>query len=329
MARIGINPARGRISDYHPASLTITLLTYIPHLNGYFQHRLEILRLSLTSILSNTATPFDLMVFDNGSCEEAVDFLMDMRDSGDINYLLLSDRNIGKIGALKVLFQAAPGEIIAYSDDDILFYPGWIEAQMEILETYPQVGMVSGVPVRDSSQRSRDSLLAWIKDGEPGLRINKEYEIPDEWEVDWAESVGRVPETHLENMRYQENLVLTYKGVHAFGSASHFQFVSPKEVILKALPDKWEGKLMGEMLELDQAIDELGYIRLSTVDRYVRHIGNSLDQSMVSEAHKLGLNLEEAPQKAYKRKYWLLRIPGGRKILLKIYNNLFRILHNI
>ncbi len=61
-----------------------------------------------------------------------------------VDDLLLSQRNIGKIDALRILFNAAPGEIIAYNDDDIFFYPGWLEAHLEILDSFPKAGMVSG-----------------------------------------------------------------------------------------------------------------------------------------------------------------------------------------
>jgi glycosyltransferase involved in cell wall biosynthesis len=329
MARIGMNPARGKRTSYRPARVTVCLITYIPHEDGYFKNRLDVLRLTLASVFTNTSLPFDLMVFDNGSCKEVVEYLEEIQASGKIDYLLLSDRNIGKIGAFKILFRAAPGEVVAYSDDDIFFYPGWIEAHLEILKIYPRVGMVSGVPVRDASHRSRDSLLLWIKDGGPGIHMDTEYRIPDKWEVDWAESVGRDPEIHMQNIQDQKNLVINYKDVDAFGSASHFQFVSPKDVIVKALPDTWEGKLMGEMMELDQAIDALGYLRLSTVDRYTRHLGNSLNPNMLIKANELGLNIEKKNQIGEKRNHWLLQIPGGRRILLEIYNYLFRILNNI
>jgi len=329
MARIGMNPARGKKTAYRPARVTVGLISYIPHLDGYFQNRLDILQLSLASVLANTELPFDLMVFDNGSCKDVVDHLKEMQDSGKIDYLLLSDRNIGKIGALKILFHAVPGEIVAYSDDDILFYPGWIEAHLEILETYPQVGMVSGVPIRDASDRSRKSLLKWIEDGEPNLSIDTERMVTDKWEMDWAESVGRDPVVHMQKIQNNKDLILTFKGVDAFGSASHFQFVTPKDVIVKALPEIWGGNLMGEMMELDQAIDALGYLRLSTLDRYTQHIGNVITPSLANEAQELGLHIERRTQKKRKRQHWLLHIPGGGKILSRIYNYLFRILNNI
>lgn len=119
-----MNPGRGKKSDYLPARVTVAVLTYIPNQAGYFQDRLEITRTCIHSILANTSIPFDLMVFDNGSCPEAVEMLRAMRMAGQIDFLLLSSLNIGKIGALKMIFAAAPGEIIAYSDDDVFFLPG-------------------------------------------------------------------------------------------------------------------------------------------------------------------------------------------------------------
>ena len=42
-------------------------------------------------------------------------------------------------------------EIIAYHDDDIFFYPGWLEAHLQILDGFSQAGMVSGLPVRNAA----------------------------------------------------------------------------------------------------------------------------------------------------------------------------------
>ncbi len=97
-------------------------------------------------------------MFDNGSCESVVDYLVELRQAGQIDCLMLSQRNLGKIDALRILFNAAPGEVIAYNDDDILFYPGWLEAHLEVLQLFPQVGMVSGAPVRNAAGHARKSL---------------------------------------------------------------------------------------------------------------------------------------------------------------------------
>lgn len=327
MARIGINPARGKQTAYRPAKVTVAVLTYIPHLEGYFRQRLDVLKLTLASLAAHTQTPHDLLVFDNGSCEPVVDYLRSLRDAETIDYLLLSSRNLGKIGAFKVLFNTAPGEIVAYADDDILFYPGWLAAHLEILETYPDVGMVSGIPVRDASGRARSSLMDFIEAQPPGLMVSHAHQLPEAWEADWAVSAGRDPAAHLEAIRDQKEWILTYQGADAYGSASHFQFVAPKQVIQRALPDEWRGNLMGSMLELDESVDALGFLRLSTMERYTRHLGNVLNADIVAEARllKVPVDAQVFPHRA--KKHWLLKIPGIGRLLRAVYDRFFLILH--
>jgi glycosyltransferase involved in cell wall biosynthesis len=357
MARIGINPARGKISDYHPAKVSLAVITYIPDLSGYFEHRLEVLQLVLSSLHAHTPQPYDLLVFDNGSCSTVVDYLRQSQSDGQINYLILSRQNIGKIGALRILFEAAPGEIIAYNDDDILFYPGWLEAHLEILEHFPQAGMVSGTPVRNAARHARKSLEQIADQNVPGLSVAFERRIPDEWEIDWALSTGRDPQAYLQETQGQLDMVLHVErsGAQGFyeaiGSANHFQFISRKGVLLQALPSEWSGKLMGHMLELDEAVDNLGYLRLSTTQRYTRHLGNALSEQVIQEAQALGLlsadngriknirrqtggtsSADRGSGKNSKRyfvppRHWLLRIPGSRRILLAAYKRLFDILY--
>ncbi|OGO28911.1 MAG: hypothetical protein A2Z16_04880 [Chloroflexi bacterium RBG_16_54_18] len=353
MARIGINPARGMVSDYHPARISLTVISYIPELTGYFADRLKILSLSVASLIQHTTYPYDLVVFDNGSCPEVVDFWRHLQLDGNVDYLILSDKNIGKIGALRILFQAAPGEIIAYSDDDILFYPGWLAENLKILEAFPKVGMVSGVAVRNAALHAHHSLDQLVQHPLPGLTVSFERCIPDEWERDWAASTGRDPQSYLQDSKDRQDTVLKISHhpgsppseeetvSEAIGSANHFQFIARKEIILQALPADWSGKLMGHMLELDQAVDDLGYLRLSTCKRTTRHLGNTVSSDMMAEAQKLGLNLDgvgnpesglllsrNLPRKpGNHRKRWLNRIPGSRRILMWTYKRLFEILY--
>ena len=330
MARIGINPARGKFSGFHPARVTVVMITHIPHLDGYFRHRLDVLRLSLTSLLTHTSPPYDLLVFDNGSCTAVLDYLLSLRNNGTIKFLLLSGENIGKIGAFQVVFNAALGEVVAYTDDDILFYPNWLEEHLRILDTFPHAGMVSGVPVRNASRYATQSLTLLENQKTAGLIITPMRRIPDAWEVDWAMSTGRDPQAHLQAMRDHTERVLIKDGVEAIGAANHFQFVSPKRVLLQALPKEWSGRLMGEMVELDEAIDSAGFLRLSTVERYTRHIGNVISPELQDEVKSLRINYQlEAIPRLNRRRHWLVRIPGVRRILLALYHKIFLILNDI
>ena len=103
-----------------------------------------------------------------------------------------------------------------------------------------------------------------------------------------------------------------------------------KEIILEALPEEWTGKLMREMWLIDETIDRLGYLRLSTAERTVSHMGNLLDGRWLGEAEKLGieistqLTLPSSRGRGLRR--LLMRLPGVRWFLQGLYNRLFWIL---
>ena len=124
--RVGQNPAKSIEHVPQPARITLAVVTYIPFLHGYYEQSLDVLKASLGSVWQNTPKPYDLLVFDNASCTEVRNFLQEAQQKGHIQYLVLSDRNIGKGGAWNLIFQGAPGEILAYSDSDVYFYPGWL-----------------------------------------------------------------------------------------------------------------------------------------------------------------------------------------------------------
>jgi hypothetical protein len=326
------------MSDYRPARVTVAVLTYIPYLEGYFEHRLQILKLVLASLRRSTAVPFDLLVFDNSSCPPVGDHLGKLLRAGEIDYLVSSKENIGKIGAFEIIFNAALGDIVAYCDDDIVFYPGWLEAQLEILEGFPNAGLVSGVPVRNAAGYARQSLDKLAKEGAPGISTFNERRIPDQWEEDWAISTGRNGQEYLGATQGRQDLVLRIESksgdgyIESIGGANHFQFVAFKEVLLQALPQEWSGKIMGSMVEFDQAIDSLGYLRLSTTGRFTRHLGNTLKPDVIDEVKELGIQVGEpvdqtAVVQTPKQRHLILSIPGSRRILTSIYNRLFDILY--
>ncbi len=330
MARIGMNPARNRITSYRPARVTVAILVYIPYLEGYFKARLDVLKLSLASLLRHTREPFDLLVFDNGSCDEVKVFIGALFEQGAIRYLMTSQENIGKIGALKMMFNAAPGEVIAYADDDIFYYPGWLGEHLKILDAFPRVGMVSGCAVRTLFDHGLQSNLRFAEeDGD--TRLIRGQNIPEAWELEWAESYGRNPEEHLQRIREMEDIILERDGVRAFAIANHNQFVTPRSVILQFLPQEWSGRLMGEMYELDNAVDEGGYLRLSTIERTTRHLGNTVSEAMAEEARRLEVPLGDLkpasigiPAPSLGQRFLALR--PVRWFLQGLYNRLFWLL---
>jgi len=176
MPRIGINPSRGQTLDFAPARTTVAVLVYAPHQAGYFENRLDVTRMTIESILANTQEPFDLLVFDNGSCPEMVAYLQSLHEQGKIDILILSKRNIGKLNALKIIFNSAPGEIVAYTDDDVFHLPGWLGAHLAVIDTFPNVGAVTGFYIRQRVAMSSDSTVAFAN--QPKMDVKRGDLIP-------------------------------------------------------------------------------------------------------------------------------------------------------
>jgi len=301
MPRVGMNPARHRRSTYRPARVTVAILVYLPHLSGYFERRLEVVKLSLESLLLNTDPPYDLMVFDNGSCEETLQYLRRLQGAGQVDYLLTSRVNLGKLGALRVIAGAAPGEVIAYADDDTYFYPGWLPAHLRLLDSFPNVGMVSGSPERTLFDHGIASALH-LAEADPEVRLARGQWIPETWELEWALALGKDPVAYLERVRGIEELTLEVRGVRAYATACHNQFVSPKEVLARALAGAWPERLMGGLNDLDNAIDGAGHLRLTTLDRTTKLIGNVIGPDLAGEAARLGIRGDSAEPRALRRR---------------------------
>jgi glycosyltransferase involved in cell wall biosynthesis len=326
MPRTGINPSRGRKTDYQPARVTVAVLTYLPDTIAYYENRFDVTRLCIESLITNTPQPYDLLVFDNGSSAQLVDYLRGLRDSGKIQYLMFSSQNIGKIGALQMIARAAPGEIIAYTDDDIFFLPGWLDTHLKIIETYPNVGMVTGFYIRPHMTYANESALKFA--AQPDVKVERGLLVPEEWERQYVDNMGRTWEKYSEEIVGLQDVALTYQDVEALVSAGHHQFVAPKQVLLEALPQGWTGNLMGQMRDLDSTVDRLGYLRLTTRQPVTRLIGNVISPGMAAEAAGYGVSAtgkvvkHTAPTLAR-----LYRNPIIQRIAKGIYNQVYKIVN--
>jgi hypothetical protein len=330
MTRVGINPARHRVSEYRPARITVAMLVYMPHLTGYFEHRLDVVQLSLATLIRHADLPYDLLVFDNGSCEEVKAFLSQLQSQGLVRYLLTSSENIGKLGALRLIAGAAPGEIVAYTDDDTFFYPGWLSAHVALLDGFPNVGMVSGCPEKTLFDHGIETNLRFGK-GDAETEMTYGDRIPEVWEREWALALGKDPDEFAASARTVQDIRLVRRGLEAYAAACHNQFVAPSQALRRVLEGPWSGRLMGGMNELDNAFDAQGYLRLATVDRTTRLIGNVLGPTIVSEARRLGIDVGQAGRQgmAPGRRSWIAPLVAKgplRRFLQGIYNRLFWLL---
>jgi glycosyltransferase involved in cell wall biosynthesis len=313
--RKGQNPAKFINQVAKPEKVTVAVLNYIPFVSGFYEKMPDVLKLCLNSIWDNTDVAYDLMVFDNGSCQEVKEYLVQAQDQGKIQYLILSEKNLGKGGAWNIIFEAAPGEIIAYTDNDAYFYPGWLSKSLQILEMYPRAGMVTSRPFR-TKEELYTKTVEWAETT-PGVTLEKGRFLP--WDIyrDFAMSLGTSEEQAREWFETGVGDVrLTYQGVEAYVGASHWQFVSLKSILREFLPFDMS-RPMGQVRMLDERINQAGYLRLMT--------GEPLAQNMSNEPKLKPDSVRNAETGNLGFKKRVANTPFVKNILLAVHNQIFKL----
>jgi glycosyltransferase involved in cell wall biosynthesis len=325
--RKGQNPAKFVKDVPRPERITAALLNYIPFLSGFYAETLDVLKVSLESMRKDAGLPFDLMVFDNGSCPEVRDFLIQEKEEGRIQYLILSEKNMGKGGAWNVMLTGAPGEIIAYTDADVLFSPKWLSRSVEILETFPNVGMVTARPFRTPPE-FYEGTLKWAREN---AALDEGQFIPWDTFLEFNLSLGQTEEENKKVYAETKDWRIIYrrpersdraqaegaqsKDVVAYAGASHWQFTAYKSTLQQFLPFDMD-KPMGQVRQLDKRMNDAGLLRLMVSDSLAMNMSNTL-----------GYLRGELKTQNVKRKTSfakrVLELSPVKKMLLAVYNKIF------
>lgn len=329
--RIGQNPARIDTPAYTPKKIGLASLVFIPHLEGYFQHGLSILRAHLMSLHAHTEVPFDLLVFDNGSCREVKDFLNEMQAAGWIRWLISSEVNLGKTGALNWIMVALPNPIIGYSDSDVFFRRGWLQASLDILEGFPQVGIVTAQPCFFDILRGEGKAAAGVFTPEQVGSY-----VPEAWVVEeYCRGINAPADLRQRYLSNPLPLVHNARGVKAVLGASHMQFIAYREVLQRVLPlPATRGLSPEEDRVFNQRIDDLGYLHLSTSHPWVVHMGNTIDPQLQPEVEAVLHTAVVTPSQPVATpagslpRRWLGRLAKAKpfkRYFVQLYNALYEI----
>jgi glycosyltransferase involved in cell wall biosynthesis len=310
--RKGQNPAKFVNQVAKPERVTVALLNYLPFISGFYAEGLDVLKVSLESMRKEAGLPFDLLVFDNGSCQEVRDYLVEEKEAGRIQYLLLSQKNLGKGGAWNIMLAGAPGEIVSYTDSDVLFYPHWLSRSVELLENFPNVGMVTGRPFRTNPD-FHTATRAWAAQN---AQLEEGSFIP--WETFWEfnRSLGQEEAENRRVYAETQDWKISYQGLAAMAGASHWQFTAYKRVLGKFLPFEMD-KPMGQVKQLDERMNQAGLLRLMLPDPLTMNLSNTTDYVRAAAGKPAG----PARRSLFQR---FVNLPPVRKALLAVYDRIFK-----
>ena len=286
MSRKGMNPLR-RARVETPPAIVAAVITHLPNETGYHAQRLEVIQASLLSLRQHAGRPIHVAVWDNGSGDALRNWLINEYKPDT----LIMGHNLGKSFAQNALMHMFPKlTIISYADDDMLYYPGWLESQLEILDAYPEC-IVSGYPTRSQSRYAIDRTVAWSK--EHAKTVDAGVTMPHEWLMDYLDSVGMSKATH--SLEAGSQIIIEYKGVRAYIGTHHCQYMAYIDTVLPYVGvSRQDENNRPEGASFDKPTNEAGILRLSTTDRYTRHIGNILDGSARTDAILFGVATDEA-----------------------------------
>lgn len=268
--RVGMNPMIE--AKLPPAPRVIAaMITHLPHRKGYHAQRFEVIQACIESLRETSDIP--LYIWDNGSDAKFKDWLT--RDVKP-EYLTLAP-NIGKASARTAIMRTfSLDTVVCYSDDDIQYSPGWLDAHLQLLEGFPNVGVVSGCPVRTQFRWGIDNTLAWAR-ANATLRTGRF--ISEQWDFDYCQSIGRDYLEHLGDSAKDVDYVIEYKGMQAYATAHHMQFIGYAGRL--GVIGLWTDQAMRAEQTFDVTVDKLKLLRLTTIERYTQHLGNVLEKEAV------------------------------------------------
>ena len=184
-----------------------------------------------------------------------------------------SKKNLGAFGAMSYLIGSSQADYFAFADSDVLFLPNWLESEMQLLDNYPNVGMVSGFPTLNNPEKNTSTINWALNDNR--CKVENGQFLEDKWIEHFAESLGKQVSKYLLKFREYPQCRLTYNGCSAYVSSTHFQFLTTPKLFRTLLPlISLETR---QCLGPDSLANKAGFLRLSTSNIYVYHMGNSLN----------------------------------------------------
>jgi len=278
--RIGHNPLSKNHAPASVPSQVASVIVHLPNMTDYHAKRFDVVKLCLNSMRAG-AGDVPVLVWDNGSCDEVRAWV---QSEYKPDYFVQS-ANVGKQSArASIMRMFPPHTIVGVSDDDMFFYPDWFRKSAVILRNFPNAGVVSGYPVKTQFRWGCENTIRWAQK-HAVCEVGKF--IPEQWDKDFCDSIERPYAVQKAGTVHDYETRITFNNRQAYATGHHCQFIAFNDRVAPFFV--WNDTAMGDEKPSDIAIDNAGLLRLTTTERLARHIGNVLDNSILTDAQNLGL----------------------------------------
>lgn len=293
--RVGSNPEKFNKEILGRAYHRVIVPVYIPNFEGYFKDAFEVLKLNLESLLLTVHNKTRITIYNNNSTAAVKAYLEDLYEKQEIvDQVFHSKENLGKINAILSGVKGNLEPLITITDSDVLFKHDWQKNVESVFQSFPSAGMVSPVPNSIAyKQFTANNWYAGIF-GNCRIAFNDVRQPEDikRFETSLGTQVKLYSDIHLEKY-----LVLTKQNAKAVMGSGHFVATLRREVFDKGSSDPAFIKIQGgvENKFIDLPNENLGYLRLSTLENHAYHMGNVPEQWMQEEFDKLSLRKPNEP----------------------------------
>jgi len=107
-------------------------------------NQLEYTRLCVASVMAHTDVPSRLIIVDNGSSADTVDYLKSLTPNKFVEIkLIFNNENLGAIKARNTGIREFEADYLCLLDNDVEVTPGWLSKMIRLAEENPGIGAIN------------------------------------------------------------------------------------------------------------------------------------------------------------------------------------------
>ena len=275
--RVGFNPNKNETLSKSEYLHQIIIPVYIPNHEEYFKDSFSILKLCLQSLFATIHNQTFITIVNNGSDIVIVNYLDSLLQENKIQELIHT-QNIGKLNSILKGLAGNNIELVTISDSDVLFLKHWQKETVHVFKSVPKAGVVGIVPQFKMYESNCGNVLF------DTILSSKLRFIPVKNKnglIRFYDSIGWKRDYNQDYLSYNLGFNINDDQSVLIGSG-HFVATYKKDIfeeITSYLEFKMGGSSEGY---LDRAPLKKDYWRLTTQDNYAYHMGNTLEDWMIS-----------------------------------------------